>query len=182
MQSNSLAHRTTWLRSDLLERFEELFPEVRTLVQQPGMDEQARREFLDAFQPDATETLLGFSVMGGVFGEGVDLAGERLIGTAIVGVGLPQVNPRQEILRDYFEESRGSGFAYAYQYPGFNKVLQAAGRVIRTPEDKGVVLLIDSRFGRAEYRQLFPSHWAHCRWLYGPAQLADQLKGFWETV
>ena len=146
------------------------------------MDEQARREFLDAFQPDATETLLGFSVMGGVFGEGVDLAGERLIGTAIVGVGLPQVNPRQEILRDYFEESRGSGFAYAYQYPGFNKVLQAAGRVIRTPKDKGVVLLIDSRFGWAEYRQLFPSHWAHCRWLYGPAQLADQLKGFWETV
>lgn len=168
--------------TQVLERFEELFPEIRTLVQQPGMDEQARKDFLDAFQPDAAETLLGFSVMGGVFGEGVDLAGERLIGTAIVGVGLPQVNPRQEILRDYFEESRGSGFAYAYQYPGFNKVLQAAGRVIRTPKDKGVVLLIDSRFSRAEYRHLFPSHWAHCRWLYGPEQLADQLESFWGSV
>lgn len=94
--------------------------------------------------------------MGGVFGEGVDLTGDRLIGVGIVGPGLPQVGPRQEQLRDYFERTRGSGFDYAYRYPGMNKVLQAAGRVIRTPRDKGVVLLIDNRFAMPDYRRLMP--------------------------
>ena len=111
--------------------------------------------------PDPKETLLGFGVLGGVFGEGVDLAGDRLIGCAIVGVGLPQVNPRQEMLRRYYDEQNGCGFDYAYRFPGMNKVLQAAGRVIRTPEDKGVVLLLDDRFALPEYARLFPPHWRH---------------------
>ncbi len=161
------------------ERFEELYPQVRTLVQQPGMEESEKQSFLEQFVPSPSETLLAFGVLGGVFGEGIDLAGDRLIGTAIVGVGLPQVNPRQEILRDYFEETRGSGFAYAYQYPGFNKVLQAAGRVIRTASDRGIVLLIDGRFAQSQYRRLFPAHWAHCRYCYGPDELANQLSAFW---
>lgn len=95
--------------------------------------------------------------MGGIFGEGVDLVGDRLIGCAIVGVGLPQVNPRQEILRRYYDEAGGTGFDYAYRFPGMNKVLQAAGRVIRTQEDRGVVLLLDDRFARTEYTRLFPA-------------------------
>ena len=94
--------------------------------------------------------------MGGIFGEGVDLVGDRLIGCAIVGVGLPQVNPRQEILRRYYDEAGGTGFDYAYRFPGMNKVLQAAGRVIRTQEDRGVVLLLDDRFAAPEYTRLFP--------------------------
>ena len=88
-----------------------------------------------------------------------DLTGESLIGAAIVSPGLPQVGPRQEQLRDYFEQTRGSGFDYAYRFPGMNKVLQAAGRVIRTPEDRGVVLLIDDRFLAPDTRRLMPPHW-----------------------
>ena len=163
------------------EVFCRLFPQVETLVQQAGMDETAREDFLARFSPDADAALLGFGVLGGVFGEGVDLAGSRLIGAAIVGVGLPQVGPRQEMLRRYFDDTRGDGFDYAYRFPGFNKVLQAAGRVIRTPADRGVVLLIDDRFAAPAYRQLFPAHWRHCRYLYGPAELTEQLAAFWEA-
>ena len=159
------------------EVFCRLFPEVETLVQEAGMDDSAREDFLARFTPDAA--LLGFGVLGGVFGEGVDLVGRRLIGAAIVGVGLPQVGPRQEMLRRYFDQTRGDGFDYAYRFPGFNKVLQAAGRVIRTAEDKGVVLLIDDRFAAAGYRQLFPEQWRHCRYLYGPEELTEQLSAVW---
>lgn len=163
------------------DRFSELYPHVATLIQKTGMTEEERQEFLEQFAPNPTETLLGFGVMGGIFGEGIDLTGDRLIGTAIVGVGLPQVNPRQEMLREYFDEKRGSGFSYAYQYPGFNKVLQAAGRVIRTAEDRGIVLLIDERFSQNQYRQLFPPHWNHCRYLYHSSQLRKELAQFWNT-
>lgn len=163
--------------AQVYEVFCRLFPEVETLVQEAGMDDSAREDFLARFTPDAA--LLGFGVLGGVFGEGVDLVGRRLIGAAIVGVGLPQVGPRQEMLRRYFDQTRGDGFDYAYRFPGFNKVLQAAGRVIRTAEDKGVVLLIDDRFAAAGYRQLFPEQWRHCRYLYGPEELTEQLSAFW---
>ena len=117
--------------------------------------------------------------MGGIFGEGVDLTGERLIGCAVVGVGLPQVSPRQEMLRRYYDQNAQAGFDYAYRCPGMNKVLQAAGRVIRTPEDKGVVLLIDDRFAQADYRRLLPAHWAHRRYLQNLSQLEKALDTFW---
>ena len=118
-------------------------------------------------------------MLGGVFGEGVDLVGSRLIGCAIVGVGLPQVNPRQEMLRRYFDEKEGSGFDYAYRFPGMNKVLQAAGRVIRTESDRGVVLLMDDRFAQDGYRRLFPHHWSHIRYLSGTDELRQALEAFW---
>ena len=165
--------------AQVYEKFREQYPAIPTLVQESGMDDAAREEFLSRFEAGAEGALLGFSVMGGVFGEGVDLVGDRLIGTAIVGVGLPQVNPRQEALRRYFEQTRGSGFDYAYRYPGFNKVMQAAGRVIRTPQDKGAVLLIDDRFASASYRRLFPAHWAHCRFVYGSGEFQAGLAQFW---
>ena len=118
-------------------------------------------------------------MLGGVFGEGVDLAGTRLIGAAIVGPGLPQVGPRQDQLRDYFERTRGSGFDYAYRYPGMNKVLQAAGRVIRTPQDRGVVLLIDDRFAAPDYRRLMPPHWDRLTPVYTLDALRRALGEFW---
>ena len=118
-------------------------------------------------------------MLGGVFGEGVDLTGNRLIGCAVVGVGLPQVSPRQEMLRRYFEEKEGAGFDFAYRYPGMNKVLQAAGRVIRTEADKGVVLLLDDRFSQGAYRRLFPRHWAHLKYLPDTGALAGALSEFW---
>ena len=161
------------------EDFAARYPAIRTLVQESGLDDAARTAFLAQFTPTPTETLLGFGVMGGIFGEGVDLAGSRLIGCAIVGVGLPQVSPRQEMLRRYYDEQNGSGFDYAYRYPGMNKVLQAAGRVIRTPQDKGVVLLLDSRFAQAEYARLFPPHWRHIRYLHSTDELKAQLYQFW---
>lgn len=165
--------------AQVYEHFCRAYPHVPTILQESGMGDEARQAFLAKFEAGSGGTLLGFSVLGGVFGEGVDLVGDRLIGTAIVGVGLPQVNPRQEALRRYFEDTRGSGFDYAYRYPGFNKVMQAAGRVIRTPKDKGTVLLIDDRFAAAGYRRLFPAHWDHCRFVYGSDELGAQLARFW---
>lgn len=154
-------------------------PDVPTLRQETAMDEGQRADFLAHFAPRPTATLLGFAVLGGVFGEGVDLAGDRLIGVAVVGPGLPQVGARQNQLRDYFETTRGSGFDYAYRYPGMNKVLQAAGRVIRTPEDRGVVLLIDNRFAAPDYRRLMPPHWGHLAAVHTAQELAERLGRFW---
>ena len=162
------------------EDFTARYPDIETLAQESGLDDAARAAFLERFSPNPASTLLGFGVMGGIFGEGVDLVGDRLIGCAIVGVGLPQVNPRQEILRRYYDEASGTGFDYAYRFPGMNKVLQAAGRVIRTQEDKGVVLLLDDRFARAEYTRLFPRHWHHLQYLRGTADLEQQLAAFWK--
>ena len=161
------------------EDFAARYPGIRTLVQESRLDDAARAEFLAQFVPDPAETLLGFGVMGGIFGEGVDLAGSRLIGCAIVGVGLPQVNPQQEMLRRYYDAQNGFGFDYAYRYPGMNKVLQAAGRVIRTPEDRGAVLLLDDRFAQQEYIRLFPPHWRHIRYLRSCEELAAALQDFW---
>ena len=161
--------------------FEEKYPNIPVLVQQTALDEAGREEFLARFAPDPDETLLAFAVLGGVFGEGVDLAGSRLIGAAVVGPGLPQVGARQEQLRDYFERTRGSGFDYAYRYPGMNKVLQAAGRVIRTPQDRGVVLLIDDRFSMWDYRRLMPPHWSHFTPVYDCNVLRTELEKFWQT-
>ena len=163
------------------EDFAARYPGISTLVQESGLDDAARAAFLARFEPDPAHTLLGFAVMGGIFGEGVDLAGDRLIGCAIVGVGLPQVNPRQEMLRRYYNAQNGAGFDYAYRYPGMNKVLQAAGRVIRTPEDKGVVLLLDDRFAKPDYQRLFPLHWKHLQYLPGPAALETALADFWSS-
>lgn len=160
-------------------RFSELFPDIETAVQQPGMDEAAREDFLAQFSAGRSETLAGFCVLGGVFSEGIDLVGERLIGCVIVGVGLPQIGPVQDALRDYYEETLGAGFDYAYRFPGMNKVLQAAGRVIRTPQDKGLVLLIDSRYAQSAYRRLFPAHWAGMRRVADAQQAAALLKSFW---
>ena len=161
-------------------QFKEHCPEINCIKQENAMDEQQKAAFLAQFVPGPSQTLLGFAVMGGVFGEGVDLTGDRLIGVGIVGPGLPQVGPRQEQLRDYFEQTRGSGFDYAYRYPGMNKVLQAAGRVIRTPRDKGVVLLIDSRFAMPDYRRLMPPHWSHLKMIYDTEKLERELGRFWE--
>ena len=163
------------------EAFAARWPDIPTLVQQRSLDDAGRAEFLAQFVPRPAQTLLGFAVMGGIFGEGVDLVGDRLIGCAIVGVGLPQVNPRQEMLRRYYEEQSGCGFDYAYRYPGMNKVLQAAGRVVRTPQDKGVVLLLDDRFAQPDTACLFPPHWRHIQYLPGTAALEMALAAFWDT-
>lgn len=162
------------------ENFTARYPDQPTLCQESSMDEGQRTEFLAQFLARDGKPLLGFAVLGGVFGEGVDLTGESLIGVAVVSPGLPQIGPRQEQLRDYFEETRGAGFDYAYRYPGMNKVLQAAGRVIRTPQDRGVVLLIDDRFLAPDTRRLMPPHWEHLRVVDSADAWKDELAAFWK--
>ena len=129
------------------------------MMQTNGMKEQEREAFLEEFSEQREKSLVGFCVLGGIFGEGIDLKEDLLIGAIIVGTGLPQVGNEREILMQYFEKHEGEGFDYAYRYPGMNKVLQAAGRVIRTKEDKGVIALLDERFLQKEYRRLFPREW-----------------------
>ena len=140
-------------------RFQAAHPEIHTLLQAPGMSEADRDDFLRAFSADHGQTLIGFAVMGGIFGEGIDLVGDRLIGAIIVGVGLPQLCAERDLIRAYFQTRTGAGFDYAYTFPGMNRVLQAIGRVIRSEADRGVVLLIDTRFAEARYRRLFPAWW-----------------------
>lgn len=154
--------------------------EVSSILQSSNMTEQEREEFLEAFQENSAKTLIGFCVMGGIFSEGIDLTGERLIGAAIVGTGLPQVGCEREILKNYYDEKAQNGFAYAYRYPGMNKVLQAAGRVIRTKEDRGVVLLLDERFLQREYLELFPQEWqGYERCTVGNA--GQKIRAFWNS-
>ena len=164
---------------DLSDEFAMIYPDVPLTVQENGMDEDAREAFLAQFSADRPGTLVGFCVLGGIFAEGIDLAGDRLIGSIIVGVGLPQIGVEQNALRDYYEDTMGMGFEYAYQYPGMNKVLQAAGRVIRTETDRGLVLLIDSRYRTGSYRRLFPPHWSHLRRIESAEQLSALLADFW---
>ncbi len=154
------------------------YPAMQTLVQDSAMDEESRAAFLARFAAENEETLVGFCVLGGIFSEGIDLVGERLIGSVVVGVGLPRISLRQELIRAYYDEKNGEGFAYAYLFPGMNKVLQAAGRVIRSEADYGMVLLIDSRFSTARYHALYPAHWAHMRMIRSKEELTAQLEGF----
>jgi DNA excision repair protein ERCC-2 len=147
------------------------------LVQTREMGDDERSRFLERFSEHNPDTLVGFAVMGGIFGEGIDLVGDRLSGAVIVGVGLPAICHERELIRDHFE-TRGSGFDYAYRYPGINRVLQAGGRVIRTGQDRGVLVLVDQRFCFSDYRNLLPMHWAGTT-VYSRQQLEKQLKGFW---
>jgi len=130
------------------------------LVQRPKMDDAERAAFLKAFQETrADRYLVGFCVLGGMFGEGIDLQGDRLIGSFVVGTGIPPVEPHREMLKAYFYAQGVNGYDYAYRFPGMNKVLQAAGRVIRTSQDRGVILLLDERFTEASNRAMFPVEW-----------------------
>ncbi len=155
------------------------FPGLRILCQARAMGEREREEFLASFSGENKETLLGFCVMGGLFSEGVDFSGDRLIGAVIVGVGLPKVCRRQELLREYYEKERGDGFSFAYRFPGMNKVTQAAGRVIRSENDRGAVLLIDARFSQEGYRRLLPPHWPAPLRVRSAAELEAALRDFW---
>jgi DNA excision repair protein ERCC-2 len=165
--------------NNTLQEFQIRFPPVSVLVQRPGMAEPEREAFLAAFSVDHDETLVGFAVLGGIFGEGIDLVGERLIGAVIVGVGLPQLCVERNLIRDYFQQQNAAGFDYAYTFPGMNRVLQAVGRVIRSETDHGVVLLIDARFDELRYRRLFPAWWKFVKVRNSDA-LRETVVGFWK--
>ncbi len=159
--------------------FEELnLSDVECIKQGQHMNEQEREEFLDKYGAERENSLVGFCVLGGIFSEGIDLTEERLIGAIIVGTGLPQVCNERELLKQYFDRQKLNGFEYAYLYPGMNKVLQAAGRVIRTEYDVGVIALLDERFHGMEYQKTFPREWKEI--CYGNLkQLEIKLENFW---
>lgn len=153
--------------------------EMETCMQVSGMKEEEREAFLGQFVAEHERSFLAFCVMGGIFGEGIDLKNEQLIGAVVVGTGLPQISNEREILIHYYDERSGEGFDYAYRYPGMNKVLQAAGRVIRTVDDSGVILLLDDRFTRREYESLFPKEWER-RACCTVESVSGYLDAFWE--
>jgi DNA excision repair protein ERCC-2 len=133
--------------------------DLKIVKQRSGMTELEKNAYLAAFDSAYDGLLVGFAVLGGHFGEGIDLTGEKLSGVVIVGVGIPKISPERQILSNYYSEKFGDGFAFAYRFPGWEKVLQAVGRVIRTEEDTGFALLIDERLDNPEYLSLFPDNW-----------------------
>ncbi|MBO4904165.1 MAG: ATP-dependent DNA helicase [Lachnospiraceae bacterium] len=148
------------------------------IIQSASMSEADREDFLSRFAEQNDDTLIGFCVLGGIFSEGIDLKNDALIGAIIVGTGLPMVCAERDLMKRCYDEMGLDGFAYAYRYPGMNKVLQAAGRVIRTEEDRGVVALLDERFLGRDYLRLFPREWEDyhiCR----VDDIAESLEIFW---
>lgn len=164
---------------EFLDLVEKQGADVEYVMQSQYMSEEAREIFLENFEMERSQSLMGFCVLGGIFSEGIDLAEDKLIGAVIVGTGLPQVCRERELLRQYFEGQGLQGFDYAYLYPGMNKVLQAAGRVIRTDEDRGVILLLDDRFKDRRYRETFPREWADYSFC-NTGTASEKIRRFWE--
>ncbi|MBU3146234.1 ATP-dependent DNA helicase [Clostridium sp. CF012] len=156
------------------------YPQIKVRIQTSFMTEEAREAFLQNFSDIDSENILGFGVLGGIFSEGIDLKGDRLIGAIIIGVGLPMICFEKKIIAEYYDKKSNCGYEYSYMYPGMNKVLQAAGRVIRTEEDKGTVLLIDDRFLHQRYRRLFPKQWDDYLKINNKADAKRQICEFWE--
>ncbi len=151
---------------------------VRSIIQDQRMSEQEREEFLKEFTKESDDTLVAFCVAGGIFSEGIDLKENQLIGAVIVGTGMPQIGTEREILQQYFQREEGAGFDYAFRYPGFNKVLQAAGRVIRTERDRGVILILEDRLVGSEYQALYPREWDQLQ-VCNREQVRGYLQEFW---
>ena len=162
--------------------------EADLIFQEEYMDENKREQFISRFNAPKPirrgfclmppRNLLGFCVTGGIFSEGIDLKEDDLIGVIVVGTSLPQVCPEREIIKNYFDEKGGSGFDYAYKLPGINKVLQAAGRVIRTKADVGIVALLDERFEQNQYSKFFPHEWQHIEHVKID-EVAKRVEKFW---
>ena len=165
---------------EVLAVFRRKYPRVETVVQKPNMGIREKEEFLSAFADDTGHLRVGFCVLGGAFAEGVDLPGSRLIGAIVFGVGLPGLSDERNMIRDYVDPDGENGYDYAYTYPGMNRVLQAAGRVIRRDDDRGVVILADDRYAHPKYRSLFPEHWKSVQYAGNASSLAEIVKRFWD--
>ncbi len=154
---------------------------AESVLQESGMKESAREEFLAAFEKEYDTSFVAFCVMGGIFSEGIDLTNDKLIGAIVIGTGLPQISNEREILKNHYDARSGNGFDYAFRFPGLNKVLQAAGRVIRTTEDRGIILLLDDRFLQSDYQNLYPREWSD-RKLCNISTAEKLVEDFWKNV
>lgn len=164
-----------------LDMVEEENIQLDCLIQAPYMSEEAREIFLEGFEEERDVSLMGFCVMGGIFSEGIDLSEDKLIGAAIIGTGLPQVCRERELLKEYFDKKEIRGFDYAYVYPGMNKVQQSAGRVIRTEEDRGIILLLDDRFQEKRYKETFPREWEGYQ-MCNIKNVKEKIRKFWDQT
>ncbi|MBP2031352.1 Rad3-related DNA helicase [Clostridium algifaecis] len=162
------------------ELFIENYKNVKTVIQNSNMDDTERKKFLLDFEKNNDESFVAFAVLGGIFSEGIDLKEDRLIGTIIVGVGLPKICIERNIIMDHFNSKNGCGYEYSYIYPGMNKILQASGRVIRTENDRGVILLIDRRFLTSDYKRLFPKEWYPNKIVSSKQDVQKILCEFWK--
>ncbi len=154
-------------------------PFLKILVQQQNMGEDSKEWFLNQFREDNKETTVGFLVLGGIFSEGINLVGDKLIGVCVVGVGVGKINFVDNVIKDYYDKKYNMGYEYAYMFQGMNKVLQGSGRVIRSEEDRGAILLLDNRYSRKDYISLFPHHWSHCKEVGRKGELVKTLNEFW---
>lgn len=164
--------------NNVLEVYKANRPEDRIIVQRSRMDDNERKEFLDAFEEIPTGIMIAFAVMGGIFSEGIDLTGDRLSGAIVAGVGLPQLSVDRDLISEYYRKLNGRGFEYAYMLPGLNRVMQAAGRVIRTENDRGFVLLLDDRFLHKRYIKQYPEEWQHYLKVTSSEQVSAVLSEF----
>lgn len=168
--------------NEIYKRYIEIYPNDNAIIQTSNMSEQEKIDFLEKFKDTTNNKILGFCVLGGTYAEGIDLTEERLIGTIIVGVGLPQICLERNIIKDYFQGRNGKGYEYSYVYPGFIKILQGVGRLIRTENDKGVILLIDERYSEFSYRKLFPKEWYPNVIVRNKNEISKTIKEFWNQV
>ena len=152
--------------------------DVDVYEQDRGMSDEDKEAFLTNFKPHPERTTLGFVIVGGAFGEGIDLVSDRLIGAVIVGIGMPKINFVSDQIMKYYDSKEQSGYNYAYLNPGMNKVMQALGRVIRSETDRGAVLLIDERYLTNDYRDLFKSEWRKYEVAFSPKEVSDILQDF----
>ena len=159
--------------------FSAKYPKIKSMLQTKNMSIEEKTEFLAAFSKDSGTYLVGFCVMGGIYSEGIDLAGDSLIGAVVIGIGMPSLSYEREAISEYFEEKYEAGKQYAYIYPGMNRVFQAAGRVIRREDDKGVIVLIDDRFADPIYKKSIPTLWEGMQYVSDAKDLRAELDKFW---
>ena len=166
----------------LSECFRAKYPRIKVVTQSKDMTAKEKAAFLEEFENTRDEYLVGFAVMGGIYSEGIDLVGDKLIGAVVVGIGMPSLSYEREAMAEYYEEKYEEGKQYAYIYPGMNRVLQAAGRVIRHELDRGVIVLIDDRFDDPIYKKIIPSLWSGMEYVGDPKELNERIKKFWQSV
>ena len=168
--------------TEAYEEFTDCYKDVKTVIQKPSMTKEERDEFLGNFTKNPTETLIGFALCGGVFSEGIDLVGDRLSGAIIIGTGLPSICFERDVLKSHFDLTigEGLGYNYAYTYTGLNRVFQAGGRVIRTKDDRGFIVLADDRYTLFSHRRTFPSSWKDAKVILSPNALGQVIKQFWD--
>ncbi len=166
----------------LCDAFKKKYPKINIILQTPDMTAKEKQNFLAEFSKEDGNYLAAFCVMGGIYSEGIDLAGDKLIGAVIVGIGMPALSYEREAIAAYYQEKLESGTEYAYLYPGMNRVLQAAGRVIRTESDRGVIVLIDDRFNDPLYKKIMPSLWSGMQFLSDARELRERLDDFWQDI